>query len=184
MSTSLVLIVIGDDRPGLVEELAATIASHGGNWLESRMTQLAGKFAGIVRVQLEEAQARALVRELEGLRSRGLKVLAEAGAVAGVPARGVRLELVGADHPGIVRQVAAALARRGVNVEDLLTECIEAPHTGQPLFRAAIRLRLPPGQSLEALRDELEGLARDLMVDLSLAGDEGESGRGGRPQGS
>jgi glycine cleavage system regulatory protein len=48
--TFLVLTVIGDDRPGLVGELSAAIAAHQGNWLESSMSHLAGKFAGIVRV--------------------------------------------------------------------------------------------------------------------------------------
>lgn len=47
MSTFLVLTVIADDKPGIVEQLAATITEHGGNWLESRMAQMAGKFAGI-----------------------------------------------------------------------------------------------------------------------------------------
>jgi glycine cleavage system regulatory protein len=44
--TSLVLTVIGPDRPGLVEALAETIASYGANWLESRMSHLEGWFAG------------------------------------------------------------------------------------------------------------------------------------------
>jgi glycine cleavage system regulatory protein len=49
MSLSLVLTVIGDDRPGLVERLSAAIGKHGGNWLQSSMSHLSGKFAGIVR---------------------------------------------------------------------------------------------------------------------------------------
>ena len=52
--TDLVLTLIGSDRPGLVEAVAEVIAGHGGNWLESRMAHLAGKFAGILRVEIPE----------------------------------------------------------------------------------------------------------------------------------
>ena len=47
MARSLVMTVIGPDRPGLVEELSKTIAAHEGSWLESRMAQLAGHFAAV-----------------------------------------------------------------------------------------------------------------------------------------
>ena len=58
METYLVLTVIGDDRPGLVEALAETIAAHEGNWLESRMSHLAGKFAGLLRVSVSSCVRR------------------------------------------------------------------------------------------------------------------------------
>ena len=53
MTNFLVLTVISDDKPGVVETLAKTITEHGGNWLECRMSHLAGKFAGILRVSVE-----------------------------------------------------------------------------------------------------------------------------------
>lgn len=37
----LVLTVIAQDQPGLVERLAGCVAKHGGNWLESRMARMA-----------------------------------------------------------------------------------------------------------------------------------------------
>ena len=46
MKSYLVMTVLGNDRPGLVRSLADTVASHGGNWLESRMARLAGQFPG------------------------------------------------------------------------------------------------------------------------------------------
>src|SRR4051812_3506563 len=44
MQIPLVMTIIGPDRPGLVELLASLVAEHGGNWLESRMSHLAGQF--------------------------------------------------------------------------------------------------------------------------------------------
>ena len=57
MNSYLVLTVISDDKPGLVEELASTIAENSGNWLESSMSHLAGHFAGIVHVSVPEENA-------------------------------------------------------------------------------------------------------------------------------
>src|SRR3989338_9619250 len=106
MSTHLVLTVIGDDRPGLVGELSTAISAHQGNWLESSMAQLAGKFAGIVEVSVDAAQADALRNALGQLA--GLKVTVEAAAASKLALKGRRLKLalVGHDRIGIVREVS------------------------------------------------------------------------------
>jgi glycine cleavage system regulatory protein len=170
MPTSLVVTVIGEDKPGLVEALSSTVAAHDGNWLESRMSHMAGKFAGIVRVEVPEASLDALVEALGGLDSAGLRVIAEPSPGGTAPASGAfTLDLVGADQPGIVSEIARALSARGVNVEELATECTSAPMSGDPLFKATAVLRLPAGTSIDDLRRDLEELASSLMVDLSLA---------------
>lgn len=169
MNTFLVLTVIGEDRPGLVESLSETVAGHGGNWLESRMAHLAGRFAGILRVAVAEERADDLRAALAALQQRGLSVVVERGAAAAPAAAArLRLELLGADHPGIVRDVARALAERGINVEELDTESVSAPMSGEPLFRASAELHAPGDLSIDELRTKLEELAEDLMVDISL----------------
>ena len=75
MSVFLVITVIGDDQPGLVEQLSTTISGHGGNWLESSMSHLAGKFAGILKVAVPAARAEELKAALGSLAQ--LKVMAE-----------------------------------------------------------------------------------------------------------
>ena len=62
----LVLTVIATDHPGLVERIAQCIASHGGNWLESRMSRMAGQFAGILRVAVPAEGYDELVEGLQG----------------------------------------------------------------------------------------------------------------------
>ena len=81
----------------------------------------------------------------------------------------MRLELVGADHPGILRDVSRVLAGRRVNVEELTTERGDAPMGGQPLFRATALLVLPSDLGIDVLRSDLESIAADLMVDVTLA---------------
>ena len=75
MPTNLIITVISDDKPGVVEVLADTIRLHQGNWLESRLTQLAGKFAGVIRVQVESTHTEALQASLSALSSKGIKTI-------------------------------------------------------------------------------------------------------------
>ncbi len=168
MRKSLVLTVIGDDRPRIVEALADQVLAAGANWEESRMARLAGKFAGLLRVSVEADRAAELARGLAALQG-GLTVVVEqtdeAPAAAG-PA--LRLELVGNDHPGIIRDIARALAVQRINIEELETGVTSAPMTGELLFRARALVRLPASVTVDALRFQLEALAGELMVDLDV----------------
>ena len=168
--TDLVLTLLGPDRPGLVELVASVIAAHGGNWLESRMSHLAGKFAGILRAEFPPDRLQAALAALAALEARGLKVIAEpaAGAARGTEDRILDLELVGLDRPGIVREISQLLASSGVNVEELTTNRSSAPMSGEMLFEARAHVRVPAGTDLSALRAGLERLANDLLVEIRL----------------
>jgi len=171
MQTSLVLTIIGPDRPGLVEAVSRTVAEHDGNWEQSRMAQLAGKFAGILRVSVPSDAAPALTRALNALASQGLQVVVEPSAQPAQRVSGMqqlRLEVVGNDRAGIVRELSQALAARKVNVDELHTQCEAAAMTGEPLFRATAELSAPRGVAIEELRTALESIGDDLMVDVSL----------------
>ncbi|MCA9239726.1 MAG: hypothetical protein KDA37_05990, partial [Planctomycetales bacterium] len=151
--------------------IAEIVSAHGGNWLESRMAHLAGQFAGILRVEVAEEQAESLTKALKNLAASGLEsvVLTDPTQAPNIDAPRVLLDLVGQDRPGIVREITRVLAACGVNVEELETEQQHAPNTGQALFHAQASLRLPPGLTEQALREALEAVAGDLMVDVSLA---------------
>jgi glycine cleavage system regulatory protein len=173
--TDLVLTLIGPDRPGLVEAVAQVVADHGGNWLESRMVHLSGKFAGILRVEVPTDRRRALSQALEGLTSTGLRVLAEpvdtaAGATdrAAGGAQMMSLELIGLDRPGLVREISQLLAQHGINVEELITGRSSAPMSGEMLFRAEARVKVPAGVDAHGLRSRLQRLASDLTVEIRL----------------
>jgi len=166
---SLVVTVIGKDRPGLVESVSAVVEEHGGNWVESRMSRLAGEFAGILRVSVPADRADGLTEALEGLRADGLRVVVERGFEEAVEeGHIIVLELIGSDRPGIVHKISEALAARGVNVDELNTECDGAPWSGDTLFKAMARLRAPQSLDLDQLRESLEAIAGDLMVDITI----------------
>lgn len=168
--TDLVITLLGTDRPGLVETVAMAIARNGGNWLESRMAHLAGKFAGILRVEIPEGQLHDVLAALTALNSTGLKVVAETSSSVDTTAqtRIFDLELVGLDRPGIVHELAQLFALHGANVEELATFRVSAPMSGEMLFQAKTRIRLPMGSNVETLRKALERLASDLLVEIRL----------------
>ncbi len=168
--TALTLTLIGRDRPGLVRSLSERIAAAGGNWLESRMARLAGQFAGILLVDLPEPEVERLVADLRALEAEGLRATVERGLgeEGAAPCQTLTLELVGQDHPGIVREIAQALASRRVNIEELTTRVVSASFSGERMFEAEARLRVPADVSAIDLRDTLEVLANELMVDLRL----------------
>jgi glycine cleavage system regulatory protein len=166
----LVLTLLGPDRPGLVELVAGIIAKHNGNWLESRMSHLAGQFAGLLRAELPEDELSAALAALAALEVNGLKVTATAATRPAVaaPEKTMTLELVGLDRPGIVREISQLLASSGVNVEELITDRKSAPMSGEMLFEARAHVRMPAGTNVPSLRAGLERLASDLVVEIRL----------------
>jgi glycine cleavage system regulatory protein len=169
MQTHLVLTVIGRDRPGLVKAVSETVAAAGGNWLDTRMATLAGQFAGMLLVAIAPEKADHLVASLEELESQGLRFIIETGVEAvPSPGRMLRLELVGHDRPGIVRDVSGVLAARNVSITELESEQVSGSFSGEAMFKATARLKLPPDLDPADLRRSIEALANELMVDLEL----------------
>jgi glycine cleavage system regulatory protein len=164
------LTCVGDDRPGLVSALSAPISAHGGSWERSQMARLAGKFAGVLLVEVPDDRADALVSDLTALTEIGLSVVLERTS-APPPHASLRLslDLLGADHPGIVAEISAALAAEGIGIEELSTDLREAPMAGGLLFEARAVLEAPPDTSMDALSATLEAIAHSLMVEISLS---------------
>ncbi len=174
----LVLTVIGDDRPGLVRALAEVVASHDGNWERSQLSELAGKFAGIVVVDVPHARADDLARALRDLDGM-LDVTAYPSVADGsdLPkdaqdeAHGQRrlvIDLLGNDRPGIVREVSAVLADHDLSIETITTGTREAPMAGGLLFDAHVVVDVPAGADTTRLRADLERLATELLVDIAV----------------
>lgn len=166
----VILTLLGTDRPGLVEALADTVARLEGNWLESRMAHLGGKFAGILRAQVPADRLADLRDALERLTGDDLRIALESEEPS-PPSRAERtleLELVGLDRPGIVRDISRVLVGNRANVEEITTDCSSAPMSGEMLFRARVRAAVPSDADLSRLRSDLERVATDLMVELRV----------------
>jgi glycine cleavage system regulatory protein len=164
------LTCVGDDRPGLVSALSAPISAHGASWERSQMARLAGKFAGILLLEVADDRADDLVTDLTALADVGLHVTLErTDEAAGHASVRLGLELIGADHPGIVAEISGALADQHIGFEELHTDVREAPMAGGMLFEAHAVLQAPPTTDVEDLREKLEAIADELMVDIKLS---------------
>lgn len=170
MTTSLVVTAIGPDRPGIVNALSDVAQRFGANWAGSRMANLAGQFAGMVHFEVSDEKADALAEALGALQSSGLRVVIARSQGGGAQAvrRRVRLELVGHDRPGIIRDLSGNLAQRGVSIEELDTHVASAAMSGEHLFKVKAVLAVPADLPNEELQRGLEALANEMMVDLEL----------------
>jgi len=170
VSTSIVFTFIGNDKPGLVEKLSNTVSEQGGNWLESRMSQLAGHFAGIARVQISSDKAEQLRSALSTLSGDDLSVSLEdpntSHDIAGH--KDIKLNLLGNDRPGIVKELSSALAALHINVCEMNTQVSSAPMSAELLFSASAEIQVPAALDIGDLSDKLDDIANQLDVDISL----------------
>ena len=167
--TSLAVTLIGPDRTGIIQDVANIANEHGANWMESQLANLAGQFAGIVHLQVDEAKVDALTTALKSLAKNGLQINALTASDGSSPkGREIALELLGQDHPGIVSEIAATLSGIGVSIAELETETLSASMSGELLFKASARLVLPETLSVNDLDDRLQSVSNELMIDINL----------------
>ncbi len=166
----LVLSVVGSDRPGLTQALAAAVLSAGGNWLEGHLSRLGGLYVGSVLVELTPGDVDALRAAVGAVDAHGLEVrIVSAFEESGADGEALQLTLVGQDRLGIVEQVTAVLSGQGANIETFRTWIDSSSHSGIPLFHAQARLRLPPALEAARVQAALEEISAEIMVDISLS---------------
>ena len=168
MKQDLVITFIGSDRPGIVQDMSQRVTAHGGNWLESQMTRLAGKFAGVARVSVSEPAFEALVQDLNAIPGMTFILDAPEKVVEDLRASAFSLNIVGPDRPGILAEITSALAEQGVNLVDLATEVGPAPMTGVLTFFAEVAILVPAETEMETVHAQLNRISDDLGVDIHL----------------
>jgi glycine cleavage system regulatory protein len=169
MKTSVILSAVGSDRPGLTQGLAEAVFAAGGNWLESHLSHLGGKYVGSILVELDAARLGQLNEAVARLNASGLYVsIAPAGDEPAAKGRPLSFELVAQDRPGIVHEVTAVLAELGVNIEDFATRTEMGSWSAERLFRATARLTVPEGTTPDAVQAALEAISGEIMVDFTI----------------
>ena len=173
MNTSLVITVLAEDRPGLVNQLSEILRIHQANWMESRMVRLSGKFAGLLQVSVADGRLAALTSALEGLQNSGMQILVEKTqafeALSDNPLRPLRLEVLGQDRPGIIDDITSKLSALDVNIEEMSSEQRVASMSNEVLFFAELLLQVPATIKAEDVQETLEELSDQLMVDINFS---------------
>jgi glycine cleavage system regulatory protein len=169
MQVSLIITILGPDRPGLVGSLSETLDKFQGSWTESRMSHLAGKFAGILQVSIPHDQVDNLTLALNSLQDKTLKVLVEKSSNNDTeePTKILCLSVLGQDRPGIIHDITRQLAKLNVNIEELESHIEEASMSGGSLFRTELKLGLPEEISSTAIQDSLEAMSDEFMIDIN-----------------
>ena len=170
MQSTLVFTFICNDKTGVVEQLSNCVANAGGNWLESRMSKLAGKFAGIVQLTISQDQQEQLIHQLQQLESSGFAITIDQNTSA--PTNNFttyyRLSILGLDRTGIVQEVAHALAQQQLSIVDMHSVIESAAMSGESLFKAELDIVSEQPANIETLEDELEQIAASLDIEWSL----------------
>lgn len=115
------LTVIGRDRPGIVARVTQALYEGGCDLGEAAMSRLGGNFAMMLMVR-GPGSAEDLTRLLAGAGDAlGLKLHVDEieGRLHAHQEPNVRVDVHGADRPGIVARVSGALAEAGANILDL-----------------------------------------------------------------
>lgn len=171
MNTSLVISALGDDRPGIVNDLSAAILEYGCNIADSRMSVLGGEFALILMATGKWDSIAKLEQALPGLGSRlGLVITSKRTEPRKTdkPLVPYEIEIVSMDHPGIVHDIADFMAARGINIETLETQAYAAAHTGTPMFSLDLRISVPGDAHIATLRDEFTEFCDELNLDAVM----------------
>jgi len=172
MHRSFVLTLTGADRIGIVETVTRVLLDHGGNVETSRMARLGGEFAILMLVSMPEEPFERLHQGLAGLVARGYKVTTTPTEHSYAEAHPgwlpYHIEVEGADHEGIVHEVAHYLSGRGINIESVDTETISAAVSGVPLFTMTALVVVPPGQSGQGWEAGLDEIAQRQNLEIKV----------------
>ena len=172
MRTDVVLTLTGPDRIGIVEEVTRALLESGGNVGTSRMARLGGEFAILMLVSLPAEMRADLDAAFAPLVAQGYKVtVGECDPSPAAEHAGwlpYQVQVSGADHEGIVHEVAAQLARLGINIESAETCASEAPVSGSPLFTMTAQVAVPPSLAATDWIDALSAAGDDANVDVEV----------------
>lgn len=173
MQHHLVLSIHCEDKPGIIKLVANVVAEHKGNWLESRFSQLAGLFAGIVRVTVDPQEIHPLTEALTELQEQGLFVTTHnepetRQKTHSTPTKKARFHALGPDKPGIVKEFTQAFIQAELNICSINSKISSMPYSGDPLFEAEGVLDIPQSSDLLELEDTLSETADAIGVDFTL----------------
>lgn len=167
----LVISALGQDRPGIVNDLTMYVVEAGCNINDSRMTVLGGEFAIMMLVEGAWSAVAKLENQLPTLQKKlGLTIISKR-TEEHEPRRGGRpymVEVIAMDHPGIVYKLANFFSSRNINIQDLFTDSYRAAHTGAQMFSANMTVNIPAEVHVARLREEFLDFCEALNLDAVL----------------
>ncbi|CAG9334265.1 unnamed protein product [Blepharisma stoltei] len=162
----------GRDRIGIVKDLTEIIYEEEGNLMDSKMSKLGGDFAVMMLVEFPSHRISAFRDKLsQAKESLGLHLSCNEAIIPKTnthEAYNVKIELEGADSPGIVYTVSQYLSGVGANIENMITSNEPAPMGGTTLFRMEGTIKISELVNFQLLKDKVKQLENKLGVDIKL----------------
>ena len=171
MNKNLVITALGQDKPGIVNELSKAILDNGGNITDSHMMVLSGEFAIMLLVTGSIKGITNINSKLDEIsKSLGLTLIAKETEQqkSNKERLPYHVSVVSMDHPGIVHNISDFLSSHNLNIEEIETKTYPAAHTGTAMFSLDMIISIPADSSVRALRDEFLLFCDDLNLDASL----------------
>ncbi|NVK12020.1 MAG: glycine cleavage system protein R [Gammaproteobacteria bacterium] len=167
MNTSLVITLMCDDRPGIIQQLSNIVAHENGVWGHSHFANLGGKFTGIVEVSVPAANRSKLANELNALNHDGMNITIESTDTKSSTETHIAFTLTANDRSGIIREISKSLADHNFSIESIQSKTESGSMAGIPLFKAELTVTSSEGKRLDELRLSLENVSDDIFVDFS-----------------
>ncbi len=173
MRSNIVFALTGPDRVGIVEKVTGMLLDLGGNVETSRMARLGGEFTMLMLVSLPQEHAAALEEVVAALSAQGYRVTTSPTKQTYAEMHPgwlpFHIEVEGADHEGIIHQVARHLAERGINIESMETGVVHAPVSGTPIFTMTAIVAVPPGLAGQGWQTALHEAGAELNVEIKVS---------------
>ncbi len=166
--SNLVVTAVGEDKPGIVNELSRSVMDCGCNIEDSRMSVLGGEFAVILLVSGNWNTIAKLETQLQGVGERlGMTVVTKrtGGRTAADNLLPYAADVVSIDHPGIVHSLANFFSSRSINIEEMHTSSYRAAHTGTPMFTVHLEIGIPSEVHIAQLREAFLDFCDELNLD-------------------
>jgi len=161
----IIISAFGADKPGIVSHLTGTITTHGGNIEESRMMKLGSDFTTMILVSVSAEWTESLTVALGGIQGLQISIQKTSPFSMDATIPQCEIHLTGADNEGLVYKVAARLAEKGINIEEMETGTENAPISGTILFTMTARVSHPQ-LDIPRLENDMNELADKLAVEI------------------
>jgi len=125
---------VGPDRVGHVAKIARTVSDAGGNVTHSKMIRLGQDHTTLMHVAIEREKRCALIDRLHNNKELGLLDIRASNLTRRQTGSyehtitGLKVHIVGPDSPGMLANIAEAIAARNMSIEDVTTDIRRGKH--------------------------------------------------------
>ncbi|PIP80795.1 MAG: glycine cleavage system protein R [Gammaproteobacteria bacterium CG22_combo_CG10-13_8_21_14_all_40_8] len=171
MSSYLVVSALGENRPGLVNELSDVASKVGCSIVDSRMTVLGNEF-GILMLLTGEWNALAkMEHQLPLLANRlGLTTMIKRTTQTKKETDKLpyQIQVIARDNQGIIRDISHFFYQLNMDIIDIHSDTYPAPHTGAPMVELNLLVNLPTSVLIADIRELFSQFCDEENLDASM----------------